>query len=154
MSADVPFDLDSWLPRAVAWARSQRDASLEAGRPLLAGEIELARRVGVENPERIRLHVVDEFPRPDDVELRRVADHLGFFSPGMIGLTLGHAVLVGTAHRRSERLLRHEFRHVHQFELAGSFDAVLATYLAEIVDHGYPDAPLEIDARRHESADS
>ncbi len=42
------------------------------------------------------------------------------------------------------RLLRHEFRHVHQYEKAGSISAFLPIYLGQI------DAPLEADARAHE----
>ena len=68
----------------------------------------------------------------------------------MIGLTLGHAVLVDARHQRSERLLRHEFRHVYQYEAAGGFGAFLTDYLAQIVEYGYFDAPLEVDARAHE----
>ena len=150
MSDRVPFDIEPWLPLAVAWAQDQGEASLEAGRPLEPHEIELAHHVGVERADRVRLHVVEEFPRPEDAELSRVADQLGFLGPGMIGLTLGHAVLVDARHQRSERLLRHEFRHVHQYEVAGGFDAFLTAYLAQVVEYGYFDAPLEVDARAHE----
>jgi hypothetical protein len=48
------------------------------------------------------------------------------------------------------RLLRHEFRHVHQYEMAGSIIAFLPVYLGQIVQFGYRDAPLEVDARAHE----
>lgn len=78
---------------------------------------------------------------------------MGFFSPGMLGLTLHYAVLIADGHVDDERLLRHEFRHVYQYETAGSTVAFLEDYFAQLLDVGYRDAPLEIDARRHEVAD-
>jgi hypothetical protein len=65
----------------------------------------------------------------------------------MIGLTLGYAVLVCRDHEARPRVLSHEFRHVHQYEVAGSIAAFLPGYLQQIVAHGYANAPLEIDAR-------
>ena len=50
----------------------------------------------------------------------------------------------------TRRLLTHEFRHVHQYEAAGSIGAFLVRYLQEIAKVGYHDAPLEADARQHE----
>ncbi|MEM8993167.1 MAG: hypothetical protein AAGF23_00115 [Acidobacteriota bacterium] len=147
------LDPSLWLPDACAWAEWQEQRSLAAGRPLDRRELELARRVGVARPSRIRIHVVETFPRPRDPQLHAVADHMGFFSAGMLGLTLGHAVLIAAGHEGSERLLRHEFRHVFQYEVAGSTVAFLGDYFGQLLDVGYLDAPLEIDARAHELED-
>lgn len=67
----------------------------------------------------------------------------------MVGLTLGHAVIVVNGHA-TRRLLTHEFRHVHQYEAVGSIAAYLPLYLQEIATFGYEQAPLEVDARQHE----
>ncbi len=74
-----------------------------------------------------------------------------FLGPQTLGLTLGHSVLVRRGHE-STRLLSHEFRHVHQYEQAGSVATFLSVYLKEVLDHGYAAAPLEVDARTHEIA--
>ena len=74
----------------------------------------------------------------------------GLLGPNMVGLTLGYAVLVCRGHEATPRLLSHEFRHVHQYEIAGSIAAFLPGYLHQIVAYGYANAPLEIDARNHE----
>jgi hypothetical protein len=50
------------------------------------------------------------------------------------------------------RLISHEFRHVAQYEVAGSIEAFLPVYLAQIVEAGYEAAPFEVDARNHEIA--
>jgi len=69
--------------------------------------------------------------------------------PDMAGLTLGYGIYVRHGHD-TLRLLSHEFRHVYQYEAAGSIAAFLPGYLQQIVTVGYDDAPLEVDARVHE----
>ncbi len=53
----------------------------------------------------------------------------------------------------SRRLLSHEFRHVAQFERAGSIAAFLPVYLESVVQEGYWGCRFEQDARAHELAD-
>ena len=67
----------------------------------------------------------------------------------MVGLTLGYSIFIVNGHV-NDRLLSHELRHVQQYERAGSIAAFLPTYLSQIVDLGYENAPFEIDARAHE----
>lgn len=50
-------------------------------------------------PERIRIQMVVEFPRPEDPDLFEFADHAGFFSPNMHGLTLGYGVFIRNGFR-------------------------------------------------------
>lgn len=88
-------------------------------------------------------------PLPGDPELKQAALATGLLGPSMIGLTLGHGIYVCHGHGNI-RLLSHEFRHVHQYEQAGSIAAFLPAYLQQIVDVGYDKAPFEVDARAHE----
>ena len=138
------------LPRAVAWAEVQSSAALANGITLKPPELELARSVGVVKPQNIRIGVVDRLPMPTDTALREAAVQTGLLGPGMIGLTLGYAVLICRGHEASPRLLSHEFRHVHQYEAAGSIAAFLPGYLQQIVAFGYFNAPFEAYARAHE----
>jgi len=73
----------------------------------------------------------------------------GLLGPGMVGLTLGYGVYICRGHG-TVRLLSHEFRHVYQYERAGSIAAFLPVYLHQIATVGYYNAPFEIDARAHE----
>ena len=59
----------------------------------------------------------------------------------MVGLTLGYGVYVCHGHG-TVRLLSHEFRHVYQYEQAGSIAAFLPVYLQQIVTFGYNNAPM------------
>jgi hypothetical protein len=150
MRIDLVALLPVLLPRAIAWAEALSRSVLEKGAALEAEELSLARTVGVRSPEQIRLGVVDRIPIPDDGQLRLAALQAGLLASDTLGLTLGYAVLVRRGHEARARLLSHEFRHVYQYESAGSIAAFLPRYLREIVTHGYADAPSEIDARAHE----
>lgn len=89
---------------------------------------------------------VEALPIPEDTDLRQAAQTFGLLSPDMAGLTMGHGIYI----RRGQatiRLLSHEFRHVYQYEQAGSIAACLLVYLQQIMTVGDQMAPLEIDAR-------
>jgi hypothetical protein len=150
MRIDLAALLPALLPRAIAWAETQSRSVLEGGAPLEPADLALARSVGVSNPENIRVSVVDRIPVPDDTQLRLAAFRAGLLAPDTLALTLGYAVLVRRGHEAGARLLSHEFRHVYQYERAGSIASFLRVYLKEIVALGYADAPSEIDARAHE----
>jgi hypothetical protein len=148
---DLQTLLPQLLPRAVAWGEEQARLGLLQGKPLDAGGIDMARRVGVQHPEQIRVIAVDAFPLPADPALRQAAIQTGLLAADGLGLTLGHAVFLRRGHETEARLLRHEFRHVRQCEQFGSLAAFLAEYLRQIVEVGYAQAPLEEDARAHET---
>ena len=65
--------------------------------------------------------------------LRAAALQAGLLGPGMVGLTLGHAIFICRGHK-TRRLLSHELRHVHQYEQHGSIAAFLPVYLGQIVE--------------------
>ncbi|AFJ88107.1 hypothetical protein MYA_3749 [Burkholderia sp. KJ006] len=145
---DLVHILPSVLLDAVVWAGVQAAQGLAHGAPLTRAQHADARAVGVAQPELIRVVIADRLPFPDTPTLGAIARDSGLLAPETIGLTLGHAVVLRGHDTR--RLLTHEFRHVHQYEEAGSIGAFLARYLHEIATVGYHDAPLEADARQHE----
>src|SRR5207249_7082459 len=89
--------------------RSKRDWSSDVcSSDLKSPGLELARSVGVVKPEKIRIGVVDRLPMPTDSALREAAVQTGLLGPGMIGLTLGYAVLI--CRRSEERRVGKECR--------------------------------------------
>src|SRR2546425_12311781 len=123
MSADdLLRRLPHLLPRAIAWARREAAQGAQRGRALTVAEGALARRVGVANPDQVRVMEVDGLPAPDEPELAQAAAQVGMLGPDMDGLTLGHTVFIRRG-KVEPRLLSHELRHVHQYEQAGSIDA-------------------------------
>ena len=143
---DIKALLPVLLPRAIDWCDRLSARAGAAGSPLKAAAISDARAVGVEQPEKIRVLVVDEIPTPDDALLAAAASFVGFLGSETAGLALGYSILVRRG-RLSRRLLSHECRHVAQFEQTPSLAAFLTTYLNEIVSVGYNDCSFEVDAR-------
>lgn len=148
---DLKKILPQLLPQAVTWVEAQADRTAEVGAPLNEAGVRIARAVGVQQPDLIRIEFVDEFPLPGEQLLRDVAIDTGLLGPGMAGITFGHSVLIRRGHG-SVRLFSHEFRHVHQYENFGSISAFLQEYLRQIAEFGYEKAPLELDAQNHELA--
>ena len=116
---DLKAALPDLLPKAISWAEAEAIRGAGAGRELTDRERDFARKVGVTHPERIRVITLDALPMPTDPPLRAAAKQTGFLDPGMVGLTLGHSVFICRGHE-IPRLLSHEFRHVYQYEQAGS----------------------------------
>jgi len=147
---DLTALLPVLLPKAIAWAESQERLAVASGKPLDAHDLELARRVGVQHAERIRVVIAIDLPWPDDLQLTQVAIQSGLLGPMMIGLTFGYAVFLRRGHEANLRLRSHEFRHVHQYESFGSINNFLSVYLKQIAEEGYNASPFEADARAHE----
>lgn len=149
MNFDLQAALPRLLPKAIAWAEVRAAETARTGIPLNETRVAIARSVGVMRPELIRISMVPQLPQPEDPELLWAAQHTGLLGPNMAGLTLGHAIYIRHG-QDSIRLISHECRHVHQYELAGSIAAFLPQYLQQIATVGYANAPFEIDAREHE----
>lgn len=150
---DLQTDLPLLLPKAIAWAEAQATEVKRTGCPLNDSGLDLARKVGVGQPEHVRVAVVKALPMPDDPGLRDAAQQMGLLGPNMHGLTLGYSVFICHGHETA-RLLSHEFRHVYQYEEAGGIAAFLPRYLTQIVKFGYCKAPFELDAIADEQPES
>lgn len=137
------------MAKAIAWAEQQASVIASCGKPLDGGELILARRVGVVRPELIRVMLVPEVPKPDDLLLLQWARQAGIPSLGAAGLTIQYGIYIREG-CYSQRVLSHECRHVQQFEQAGSVAVGVQRYLEQVIKFGYRDAPFEVDARNHE----
>jgi hypothetical protein len=135
---------------AADWAEAQSRASLAAGVALTPAQAAVAREVGVREPGKVRLHVVEALPAPREPTLTMAAGRIGLMPQAADGMTLGHAVLVKRGAEDDARLLRHELRHVAQYEQAGGIRAFLAAHIPDLLRYGYRDSPYERDARAHE----
>ena len=149
MTFDLRTLLPSLMPKAIAWAEAQAQFIAEHGVALTDAQCALAKRVGVRNPERVRIAEVSQLHPPVAPQLHAAAVATGLFSPGIVGMTFGYGIYVLQGHA-TPRLLSHEFRHVQQYEHAGAIAQFLPVYLGQIVDCGYRNAPYEMDARAHE----
>ena len=153
MTYDLAAVLPKLLPQAIEWMELCSAEILSKGKPLTAAGIKVARSVGVLEPEKIRVELVENLPLPDDQMLRDVALQAGLLGPDMNGGTFGYGIYA-CKDQATNRLLAHECRHVFQYEVAGSIAAFLPVYLQGIVEFGYWKCPFEVDARQYESIGS
>ena len=149
MDLDLATVLPQFLPKAIAWAEARSREIVVNGFPLSEFGVRLATAAGVSAPESIRIQTVPDLPLPGDPELRSLALATGLLGPGIAGMTLGYGIYICEGHL-SNRLLSHECRHVHQYEVAGSIGEFLPLYPQQIAKYGYEHAPFEVDARNHE----
>jgi hypothetical protein len=136
--------------RAADWAEAQARESLALGAELTPAQAAIARQVGVANPMKVRLHVVETLPSPDDPMLVAAAGKIGLMPQAADGMTLGYAVLVKRGAEHDRQLLRHELRHVAQYESRGGIRPFFAEHIPALLRFGYADSPFERDARAHE----
>ncbi len=142
-------ELQQWLPLVTAWARKHYDLIQDGGVELTDDAVDLARSVGVVEPNRIRVMLVDAIPFHDDQAIFSLAKSIGMLSGQVMGITFGHSIYIVKG-CESARLFSHEFRHVHQYETLGSIQDFMAVYLDQVLEFGYHQAPLELDARQFE----
>ena len=149
------------LPATLALLQSVELTTLARGRVLTTDEKQIARRLGVMHPERVRVLVTLALPSwmaPDAMAngtiAPQVADHAmrpdADQAPpehhyGIAGLTAGHGILIGIRHANNPRVLVHELAHVAQYERLG-MRAFALRYLSELLSVGYFRAPLELEA--------
>ena len=143
-------DLEAVAGLAAGWAEAQSRESLAQGVELTSAQAAMARAVGVREPSKVRVHLVDALPAPRDPVLTTAAGRIGLMPQAADGMTLGHAVLIKRGAEGDMRLLRHELRHVAQYEQAGGIGPFLAAHIPALMRYGYRDSPYERDARAHE----
>lgn len=140
--------LEELLPEAVKWCRTQDAMILARGVPLDAWESEVARRLGVAQPDQVRLLGVPTMPLPTDLVLRAAAQSLGLASSQSVGMALGYGIFVRDDCWRQRDIVVHELVHSAQSERLGGLDEFLRQYFTECFLHGYARAPLEQEALR------
>ncbi|MCD6051663.1 MAG: hypothetical protein K0Q55_3072 [Verrucomicrobia bacterium] len=148
MIAPVMFKM--LLPLACTWAEEQETMILRDGVPLTAKLLADARAIGVKQPERVRLRVVEEVPMPTNPLLKSAAEETGLLSPLTAGLTLRYGIFIRADCWGDRRLVAHELVHTMQYERMGGFAPFLEQYLQECLTLGYPNGELEQEARRVE----
>lgn len=139
-------DFETLLPLAIEWATAQELMILENGEPLSSLGLLDAQKMGVNDPEKIRLLRVDSVPMPEHPLLRQAAETMSFISPNTAGMAIRYGIFVRSDYWNHRSLIAHECVHTGQYERFGSIAAFLTQYLRECLEIGYPDAPLEQEA--------
>jgi hypothetical protein len=145
-------NFDELWTEVTKWGEGQAELISTAGRRLTAPEISVARKVGVKEPESIRILIVESVPFPTPPGIRIVALEQGFDPDQMGGMTLGRGIFIRRDQEMRAEIWRHEFRHVAQYECFGSIGSFMFFYLKELLHFRYGSGPLEIDAAAAENA--
>ena len=105
-----------------------------------------ARRIGVNQPQRVKLLKVPEVPQPKHPALAQAIEATQLISPLTAGLTLRFGIFIRADCWDDRHLICHELVHTAQYERLGGFRPFLTQYLSECLTIGYPEAPLEQEA--------
>lgn len=122
---------DRFAPLAYQWAKQQEAYILKHGAPLAPQQIADARRVGVQDPARVRVLVVDRIPLPDDKELADAARRAQIITDASRGVAIGHGVIIRADSWQNRELLLHQLVHVAQCERSGSLESFVSEYLSD-----------------------
>ena len=122
---------DRFAPLAYQWAKHQEAYILKHGAPLAPQQIADARRVGVQDPARVRVLVVDRIPLPDDKELADAARRAQIITDASRGVAIGHGVIIRADSWHNRELLLHQLVHVAQCERSGGLESFVAEYLGD-----------------------
>lgn len=139
-------NFEALLPRAIQWACGQENLILESGVPLDGWEKKAARHLGIIHADKVRLLEVKQVPLPADAELCAAASAAGLVSADSIGMSLRYGIFIRDDFWRQREVVAHELVHTSQCEKLG-WELFLRQYLSECLQVGYPQAPLEVEAR-------
>lgn len=137
---------------AIKWAKSMETQAQSEGSPLSEAQRSLASRMGVEQPDRVRV-VVGSPPQPANPTLFVAMQKIGMVGSHVNGLTFGHSVFINDKSSDPfNTVLSHELRHVKQHEDLGSIDSFLSAYVDQTNTYGYQGSGFEQDAYGHQIA--
>jgi len=148
-NTDNSLPLEKLLPQYVSWAMATDNKGLKIGIALNEKEILLAKEIGIEFPEKVRIIYVDEVPFPSENEqLKQMGLSLGLIGEGIDNQAqvFGYSVYVRKGLNFTFSMLAHELVHVMQVEREGSFGSLVRQYFTEVATYGYANAPLEVEA--------
>lgn len=122
---------DHLAPLACQWSKAQEAYILKNGVPLTAAQARDARRAGVQDPDRVRVLVVDRIPLPDGTELADAARQSQIITDASRGVAIGHGVIIRADSWQNRELLLHQLVHVAQCERSGGLETFVMEYLLD-----------------------
>ena len=142
--------LEELLPLATKWVATQEKFILKNGVSLDPDQQIDAYKIGVKDITKVRLYEVTNIPKPSIPQLKNAVDSAGFLSSDTIGVSFRYGIYIKSTFWNQRRLIVHELTHTMQYERAGGIQPFLELYLNECLTVGYPNGPLEKEARKNE----
>jgi hypothetical protein len=137
-------ELDGLGPLATSWLEEQELHIQNLGVPLTEGQLEDARRAGVQHPERVKVLGVPQIPWPADTALRGVVEMTRILVPETRSTTIRYGIFIRSDAMGDRPLLVHELVHTAQYERLGGILPFIRQYLHEHITN--PPGELETEA--------
>lgn len=134
-------------PIAAIWVGHHEVLIRCTGRKLSIRELAHCRRLGILNPEYIRIRVVPRVPSPVPRWIEKLCQSLGFPVGAAAGICFRYGIYIDQNYSANPGIISHELVHTLQYERLGSLEAFLRQYIFECLYHGYHDSPLEREAQ-------
>ncbi len=138
--------LPAFVAVATRWVKWHERRILKHGVPLTPESLADAVRMGVAEPEKIRLMQVDSIPVLNGRLVKLLASRIPEISANTVGLTLGFGIYIRSPWWSDRHLIAHECVHSGQYERCGSVAAFLTAYFTQCIEDGYPAAAMEQEA--------
>ena len=133
------------LSLAEDFVLAKEKEAIEKGIPLTSYQLEVAKKIGLKHPEKVRIYYVNKLPFPSDPTLAALARKYGYSSPMMGAYTYGYGIWMKKAAKGDRELMSHELIHVRQAEQLGLMEQT-KQYLMQLFIYGYAKAPMELEA--------
>lgn len=143
-----PLPYEQLIKEYITWAKETDKKGLIKGQALTPEQVLLARDVGVQQPEKIRIIYSDAVPFPyQNKALKALGEQLGLIGEQVTNnaQVFGYSIYVRNGYQLDRPKLAHEFVHVLQIERA-SLDQVVIQHLQDMAKYDYQNAPLEVEA--------
>lgn len=140
---------DHLVPLAFQWAKAQEEFILARGSTLGSRASADALLVGVQDPDQVKVLVVDRIPLPENEELAEAARRTMIITEACHGVAIGHGIIIRAEFWGNRELLLHQLVHVAQCERCGGLEPFVHQYLTD--RHTCADftvGSLEAEARR------
>lgn len=138
---------DTLTPLTLSWFKEVEAKYLSKGRSLSDEETEIALKVGVTHPERVRVIVLKDFPIPDNKTLYSQAKQYGLGSPAESSRIMGNIIMLKARFKDERWMLAHQLSYIAQQEKMGRQEFV-RRFIAEREILGSKRAPMELNANK------
>lgn len=138
--------LPTIVPLVHQWVLSVESELWNTARPLTVQEQADALLLGVQNPDSIRIIMVDALPAPS-AELKHLAEQLRILTTATASLTYSRLIVIRQDAPHPDELVLHGLVHAAQIERCGSVANFLTEYFDQCLQYGKENCPMEMEVR-------
>lgn len=144
---DVQDKQNTLTPLTLEWYKEIESKYISKGRKLTAQETNMARKIGVTNPEQIRVVILKDFPYPANSTLSNKVKQYGLGGSAESGRTMGNIIMLKARFKDERWMLAHQLSYVAQQEKMGRREFV-RRFIAERELMGNHRGPMETTANK------